>query len=162
MLDEPGAGTTFRVYLPAVEGIAGAAVHVRASEVETGSETILLCEDDDAVRGVVRAILTKSGYRVLEAQNAGEAVLLCEQHPRPIDLLLSDVVMPILNGRQLAERVQPSRPEMKVLFMSGYTDDAVVRHGVSNSGIAFLQKPITPESLAKKVREVLDVARQVR
>ncbi|HTA89361.1 MAG TPA: response regulator, partial [Polyangiaceae bacterium] len=107
-------------------------------------------------RSLVRSILLKFGYVVLEAQSAGDAFLLSEQHKGVIELLLTDVVMPRMSGRQLADRLVMERPEMKVLYMSGYTNDAIVRHGVSNSTIAFIQKPITPEPLMRKIREVLD------
>ena len=104
----------------------------------------------------MRAILHKFGYFVLEAQSAGDAFLLAEQHESTIDLLLTDVVMPRMSGRQLADRLLVERPEIKVLYMSGHTNDAVVRHGLSNSTIAFIQKPITPEPLMRKIREVLN------
>jgi DNA-binding NtrC family response regulator len=117
---------------------------------------VLLVEDDDQVRTVSRGILRRSGYQVLEARNAGEALLLAEAHVGTIHLLLADVVMPQVSGPDLAKRLASLRPTMKVLFMSGYTDDSVVRHGVVRSAISFLQKPITPEMLTMKVREVLD------
>jgi CheY-like chemotaxis protein len=121
-----------------------------------GSETILLVEDEEQVRTVALSILRKQGYQVIVAEHAGEALLICERHPETIDLLVTDVVMPQMSGPELAKRLVVLRPAMKVLCLSGYTDDSVVRHGVLDAGVAFLQKPITPASLARKVREVLD------
>jgi len=100
--------------------------------------------------------LQKQGYTILEAQNGGEALLLCETYPKTIDLLVTDVVMPYMSGRELGERLATLQPKMKILYMSGYTDDAIVQHGVLESGIPFVHKPFAPDALARKVREVLD------
>jgi PAS domain S-box-containing protein len=154
---EPGHGTTFRVYLPRVAGDVEHTLLERPSAGSSrGSETVLLVDDDDQVRGVARNILRRNGYVVLEASNAGEALLVCEQHTARIHLLLTDVVMPRMSGRVMAERLRAERPEMKVLFMSGYTDAAVTQHGVLESDEPYLQKPITPDKLTSKVRQVLD------
>jgi two-component system cell cycle sensor histidine kinase/response regulator CckA len=153
---EPGEGTTIKVYLPLADGSATATTAVAEARTRGGSETILLVEDEAPVRVLLRTILERSGYHVLEAQSGGDALLMCEQHGGTIHLLLTDVVMPRMSGRKLAERLGSLRPEMKVLYMSGYTDDAIVRHGVLEADFAFLQKPITPETLTRKLREVLD------
>jgi CheY-like chemotaxis protein len=121
-----------------------------------GSETILVVEDEDGVRALAKHVLQSCGYTVLEANDGAEALRRCEQHLGPVQLLVTDVVMPELAGRSLAEHLASIRPETKVLYMSGYTDDAVIRHGVFQAEMAFLQKPFTPRSLANKVREVLD------
>jgi CheY-like chemotaxis protein len=122
------------------------------------TETILLVEDALRVRAVVREILEMSGYHVLEARHGAEAIEISERHRGPIHLMVTDVVMPHMSGGELAQRLQPVRPDMRVLYMSGYTDDAIVRHGVLGAGMAFLSKPFTPDALALKVREVLDSA----
>jgi two-component system cell cycle sensor histidine kinase/response regulator CckA len=153
---EPGKGTTFKVYFPRVDGAVDSVRPMMAPATLRGSETILLVEDDDQVRTVARGILGKSGYHVIEARNAGEALLHSEKHPATIHLLLSDVVMPQMSGPELAKRLASARPYMKVLCMSGYTDDSIVRHGVLEARIAYVQKPITPDALTTKVREVLD------
>jgi CheY-like chemotaxis protein len=152
---EPSHGTTIKVYLPAVDAALDSIVVAEVPTNLHGSETILLVEDDDAVRGVARGILARNGYRVIEARNAGEALLQSEQHAGTIDLLLTDVIMPLVSGPELAARLAPTRPGMKVLCMSGYTDDTIVRHGVLEARVAYLQKPITHDGLATKVREVL-------
>jgi two-component system cell cycle sensor histidine kinase/response regulator CckA len=155
---ELGRGTTFKVYLPRVDDTVDEALPSAPPVTLRGSETILLVEDQEQVRVVAESILKRNGYRVLVAQGAGDALLLCERHPGAIDLLLTDVVMPQMSGAELAKRVAVTRPDTKVLCMSGYTDDSIVRHGVLESGMAFLQKPFTPESLTRKVRLVLDEA----
>jgi two-component system cell cycle sensor histidine kinase/response regulator CckA len=154
---EVGRGTTFKIYLPhAQEGAdAGERPAIAATPIG-GHETILLVEDDDAVRTLVKTILRRHSYHVLEAHNGGEAVLISEQFHGPIHLLLTDVIMPRMSGREIAERLCPLRNDMKVLYMSGYTDDAIVLHGVLESSMAFIQKPVTSETLLRKVREVLD------
>jgi signal transduction histidine kinase/ActR/RegA family two-component response regulator len=154
---EPGQGATFRVYFPRVSGAeTSISEPPPCHATQRGSETILLVEDDVQVRALARSILRRNGYVVLEAANGGEALLICEQHGANIDLLLTDVVLPLMSGRQLAERLQTLRPAIKVLFMSGYTDDAVLQHGIIDSGVAYLQKPLTPAALTRKLRSVLD------
>jgi PAS domain S-box-containing protein len=157
---EPGKGTCFKVYLPSAEAALDEAPTTATAAPAGGSETILLVEDEEPVRAVAHAILRKEGYRVLVAANGGAALLLCEAESGPIHLLLTDVVMPQMSGPELAKRLAKVRPEMKLLCTSGYTDDSIVRHGVLESEIAFLQKPITPQTLSKRVREVLDAPRR--
>jgi two-component system cell cycle sensor histidine kinase/response regulator CckA len=159
LFSEPGLGTTFEIYLPRVD----AAKDVAKAQIEPstlrGTETILLVEDEEQVRVVAAQALRRQGYRVLPAQHAGEALLLCERFPDKIDLLVTDVVMPQMSGPELARRLDTVRPDLKVLFMSGYTDDSIIRHGVVELEFAYIQKPITPATLTKKVREVLDRVR---
>jgi two-component system cell cycle sensor histidine kinase/response regulator CckA len=155
---EVNVGTTFEIYLPPTQGKMSWPVRMSPLPLQTrGTETILLVEDEDQVRAVASSILRKAGYRVFEASGPEEALAICEQHGPQIQLLLSDVVMPKMSGRQLAERIGARHASVKVLLMSGYTDDAVVRHGVVDDGVAFLQKPLTPAVLTLKVREVLDL-----
>ena len=154
---EVGRGTTFKVYLPCIDRCAEEPeLNVDNTKVVTGTETVLLVEDEEMVRDMAKEILEESGYQVLEAKHGHEALLVAEQHHGPIHLMLSDVVMPQMSGRELAEQLTPLRREMKVLYMSGYTDDAIVHHGVLDEGMAFIEKPFTPNALARKLREVLN------
>jgi PAS domain S-box-containing protein len=153
---ELGKGTTFKIYLPRVDA---AIDEIRAHDQSTnlrGSETVLLVEDDEQVRTAILGILRRHGYSVMEARNAGEAIMLADKHPSAIHLLLSDVVMPHVSGPELARKLAGTRPDMKVLYVSGYADDSVVRHGLLDANTAFLQKPITPSGLTTKLRDVLD------
>ena len=154
---EPGQGTTFKIYLPRTDVTTGEA-EPRASDEELprGSETILLVEDEASLRELVRECLEGGGYTVLEARHGTQALELSERYSGPLHLLMTDVVMPGMSGRELAERLRAARPEVRILYMSGYTDDAVVLHGVLAEDMAFLQKPFTTETLARTVREVLD------
>jgi len=154
---EPGHGTTVKVYLPRVAGAAEPLPAAEAApELRRGTETVLLVEDAAPVRTLARKSLENCGYRVLDAADGRAALDLSAHHAGGIDILVTDVVMPGMSGRELAERLAPLRPGMRVLYTSGYTDDAMVHQGVLRSGVAFLQKPFVPESLARKVREVLD------
>ncbi len=154
---EVGHGTSFKIYLPQVAEAADAhRAQAPASAMSRGTETVLVVEDAPAVRAVTRQVLERQGYTVIEAAGGDAALQLAAAHAGPIHLLLTDVVMPGLSGRQVAERLAIRRPEMRVLYASGYTDDSIVRHGILEEGIAYLQKPFTPESLARKVRTVLD------
>ncbi|MFI5182615.1 MAG: ATP-binding protein [Thermoanaerobaculia bacterium] len=154
---EPGVGTTFRIYLPRVEDAPemdrGSSAH---AALAGGTETVLVVEDEEAIRRLTCRALEAYGYTVLSAAGAREAIRLCEEYAGEIHLMLTDVVMPGVSGRELARSAAALRPLVKVLFMSGYTDNVVVHHGVLDPGTPFLQKPFTPRSLAQKVREVLD------
>jgi len=124
--------------------------------VSAGSETVLVVEDEDVIRALVCRVLRKSGYTVLQAKNGGEPLTFCEGYAGKIDLLVSDVVMPVVSGGELAEQLALARPEIKVLFMSGYTGNAILHHGVLPSHTYILEKPFLTDALARKVREVLD------
>jgi CheY-like chemotaxis protein len=155
---EVGSGTSFKVYFPRVDEEVALTDTPKpeAADTKDGKETVLLVEDEEDVRTFTRHLLHSFGYRVLDASDGVEAMRVSEQHREPIPLLISDVIMPRMGGRQLAENLKSVRPDLKVLFISGYTDDAIVRHGVLQSDVAFLQKPFTPTALASKVREVLE------
>ncbi len=160
---EPGHGTMFKIYLPrvpdAVDTLEPSEPVGRSVDPPRGTETILLVEDEDGVRDLARELLESCGYTVLEAGLPTEAILLAEQHAGLIHLLVTDVVMPRMSGSRLAATLALVRPEMKVLYISGYTDNAIVHHGVLEPGTPFVQKPFTPATLARKVREILDAVR---
>jgi PAS domain S-box-containing protein len=153
---ELGKGTTFRVYLPRVFDSDHVVPAAKAPQPSTGRETILLTEDEEGLRVLAKRILKAHGYVVLEASGGEDALRIAQAHPGPIHLLLTDAVMPGMGGSELARRITVDRPQTRVLYMSGYTDDAVVRHGLLEAGTAFIQKPFTTEALAGKVRAVLD------
>ncbi|MDO8480010.1 MAG: PAS domain S-box protein [Candidatus Rokubacteria bacterium] len=153
---EPGSGTTLRVYLSRTETSESAPVAAEEAAARRGTEVVLLAEDDANLRALTRDILASSGYTVLESQDVEDALRIAERQDGTIHLLLTDVVMPHMSGRVLAEAVKRFRPDVKVLYMSGYTDNAIVHHGVLDPGTALLQKPFTPAALARKVREELD------
>jgi two-component system cell cycle sensor histidine kinase/response regulator CckA len=155
---ELGRGTTFKIYFPRVDEVAPSVAMSAAPQSLRGTETVLVAEDAGPVRAVTLQVLRRLGYTVLEAPDGQSALEIAAKHQGPLPLLITDVVMPEMSGRQLADRLKDQRPELKVLFVSGYTDDAITRHGILEPGIAFLQKPFTPESLARKVRDVLDSA----
>ncbi len=154
---EIGKGTTFKIYLPRVsDPVEARPDEVPRSEAPGGSETILLVEDEEIVRKLAHGVLTSKGYIVLDAANAGEALLYCERYNGTIDLMLTDVVMPQMSGPELAQRAIPLRPQMKLIYMSGY-GDAVLRYGIMKEDTVYLQKPFTPDELARKVRNTLDL-----
>ena len=154
---EPGHGTTFRIYMPRVDQEADS-LSRRDDTVSMvyGNETILLAEDEPSVRGLAARVLRNQGYKVLEAVDGGEALQIAGRHKERIDLLLTDVVMPQMGGKELYDQLKPLRPHLKVLFTSGYTENAIVHQGELAPGVDFLQKPFSPIFLTHKVREILD------
>ena len=158
---EPGRGTTFKIYLPRVDQPAEKLAAAKdPQKIQQGAETVLLVEDDSQLRQLAVTILSHCGYKVLAADNADEALTLCKVKHGDIALLVTDVVMPGMNGRQLAAQVERIFPQIKVLYISGYTSNAIVHHGVLDPGLWFLAKPFSPSALAAKVREVLDTNRE--
>jgi CheY-like chemotaxis protein len=156
---EPGRGTTFKVYLPRVDEPLEALSSSQATIpdcVKMGTETILLVEDEPDLRELTRTVLASKGYTVVEARNAEEAERFAESNGARIHLLLTDVIMPGISGRELAKRIVPRHPAMRVLYMSGYTYNVIAQGGTLERGVSFLQKPFTPSALVEKVREVLD------
>jgi len=157
VVSEPGTGTTFRIYLPRVEkSVETLGKDQRPSDLPMGRETILLVEDDMRIGHLALKALKRQGYQVLYAPNGGEAFMLVEKYRERIDLLMTDVVMPMMNGRELAERLLKLHPEMKVLFTSGYTENIILHHGVVEKTINFIGKPYSFQALTSKIRDILD------
>jgi CheY-like chemotaxis protein len=156
VISEPGQGTTFKIYLPRMDDSTTATVETQEISVPRGSETILLVEDEDVVRGLTKKILMQAGYNVLDAKGGEEAIRMCRAHHGPIELLVTDVVMPELSGKEVADRLLELRPTIRILFMSGYTDEAIIQHGVLDANVEFIQKPFTWIALTRKVRDVLN------
>jgi len=156
LYSEVGQGTVFKVYFPIVSESSEETESAKvATDSTSGTETILVVEDEEGVRSLVRLALASGGYKVLDTKDAEYALALCASHDGPIHLLLTDVVMPHMSGPAVAEKVTALRPGIKVLYMSGYTDDAVVHHGVLSHEVPFIQKPFSPVALREKIREVL-------
>jgi hypothetical protein len=160
VFSELGQGTRFEIFLPRAHEAPVQAEAAPATRISGGSETILVVEDEDAVRGLICSILNRQGYTLLRARSGVEALSLSREHDRRIDLMITDVIMPSMSGGELAAEIVRSHPDLKVLFISGYTDDAIVHHGVTERNMAFLGKPFSPEALSRKVRETLDAERQ--
>ena len=150
-----GAGSSFKMYLPRIDGIPLAEPKEEGVKAESGSGVILLVEDERAVRSFTKSALTQCGYHVIEASGGDEAIDVAMKYAGEIGLLLMDVVLPGMNGKELSERIKVLRPNLKVLFVSGHTADAITHRGVLDSGVAFLPKPFSPDELAAKVRDVL-------
>ena len=153
---EPGQGTTFTIYLPRVADTTAPAAPATATRSPRGTETVLLAEDDEGVRFVGEDSLRRLGYTVLSARSGEEALRVSAAHAGPIAILVSDIVMPGISGPDLYARLVATRPQMKLLFLSGYAPDAAVRHGILDPAVALLEKPFGPDALARKVRAVLD------
>ena len=152
---QEGSGTTVAIYLPRVDKVPETVEKHESKVAEGKNETILFVEDDDMVRNMVAAVLEQYGYNVIEAENGSVAMKRCEQEDK-IHLMIADVVMPVISGPDLVRQIITIQPEMKVLYISGYTDDAIVHHGVLDENTPFLQKPFTPQKLALKVQELLE------
>jgi CheY-like chemotaxis protein len=154
---EPGRGTVFRVFLPTVDKELDEPLPPEPQpESAAGTETVVVAEDDDMVRALVRVTLEASGYEVLEASSGEAALRVCEEHPGTVDVLVTDMVMPGMGGRALADRLQAARPGLRVLYVSGYAESEVIDHGEPAAETAFVQKPFTPEELALQVRSLID------
>jgi CheY-like chemotaxis protein len=156
-----GKGTAFRIYLPVIAGVERQHEPGAGSPLPTGTETLLVVEDDDGVRDLVREVLAPLGYQVLVTASGEDALRASDAHQGTVHLLLTDVIMPGMNGRQLAEVIRARRPGIKVLFMSGYTEDALHTQGMIEHGVALILKPLRPGPLAHHVRKVLDSGRSM-
>jgi CheY-like chemotaxis protein len=155
---EPGAGTSFRIYLPVAAAVSAVATTTAGSGEVRGTETVMVVEDEESIRRMTTHGLRSQGYNVIQAGDGVEALAVLHRHGGTVDLLVTDVVMPRMDGRALAEAMKVMFPRLKVLYTSGYTDDAVVRHGILQSEVAFLSKPYTPMTLLRRIRQVLDTA----
>lgn len=160
LYSELGHGTSFKIYLPRVDAVETEAASEAslAGALEIGSETVLVAEDEEAVRQIIEKALDAHGYRVLSARDGAEALERASAYAGQIELLVTDVVMPDMNGRELSRRLVETRPNLRTLYLSGYTDDAILHRGVLQQGVAFLQKPFSLRALARKVRDVLESA----
>jgi CheY-like chemotaxis protein len=157
---EIGRGTTFKIYLPSVEEeVVPQEIRKAVASLPRGTETVLLVEDEEGVRELAKEYLESCGYKVLVAQNGQAAIDLVSKHSGPIDLIMTDIVMPGLNGSDLAKKVKFLRPDIRVVYMSGYTDQAIIHHGILSSDVLLLQKPFTMSTLAHKLREALSAKR---
>lgn len=155
---EPGKGTTFKIFFPASEKAVSAEPEIIQTSIPKGKETILLAEDDHAISRMIKSYLEPLGYNMLLAENGEDALKLSREHKGKIDLLLTDVIMPRMDGQELANTVHKERPDIKIIFMSGYTDDVIAHHGVLDPEVNFIQKPITPSKLAQALKDVLDIS----
>jgi CheY-like chemotaxis protein len=155
---EPGHGTTFKVYLPKSEASANAKASGLSPKTQNSLESILLVEDDEKVRQVAARVLRSKGYRVIEASNGPDALKVCEAEQDDLDLVVTDIVMPGMKGTEFAELLRARKPDARILFTSGYTEDAAFRQNLLRDGEAFLEKPFTPDALAKKARQLLGSA----
>lgn len=153
---QPGRGTTFKVYLPRVDEPAPSAPQSPHTKVHSGAETVLLVEDEPALRDLIRIALTGNGFTVLDAGSPADALALSRTHTAPLHLLITDIIMPGMDGPSLAKQVLKERPEIKVLYMSGYATNFIMHDGIVDPGTNFLEKPFHPGTLLAKVREVLD------
>ncbi len=156
MKSQPGQGTVFRIYLPCVARAVDEASQANKGSLTTRAETILVVEDDPGVRRIVCKLLSLGGFKILESGDPVAALKLFEQHTDEVDLLITDVIMPVMNGRQLYEQIVLIRPDTKVLYISGYADGVIDDGGILADGVNFLQKPFSPDALTAKVNQVLD------